>query len=376
MSGPRQSGKTTLAKVVFPKYEYVSLENLDQREFARNDPRGFLERYAKPTIIDEAQKAPDLLSYLQTEVDERPVPGRYILTGSQQFPLIAKASQSLAGRAGYLQLLPFSIAELTSLKPLDPYRFDAADLRKKPKGLKLNSILFQGLYPRIYSQNLDPHDFLAAYTTAYLERDVREVLRVGDLSTFQKFIQLCAGRTGQILNFSNLAQDCGISHTTARHWLSVLQASSIVYLLEPYHKNFTKRIIKSPKLYFLDTGLACYLLRIRKESELDGHPLYGSIFETLIVSEMVKSFARLGDKPPLYFWRDQTGHEIDLVVDLAVQFIAIEIKSSKTISEQAFQDLQYVNQLKGAKAKQLLVYGGEDSTLRNNIRIKPWWQVS
>jgi predicted AAA+ superfamily ATPase len=376
LTGPRQSGKTTLAKMVFPGYAYVSLENLDNRDFAVRDPRGFLAEYSNRVIIDEAQKAPDLLSYIQTAVDENGSHGRYILTGSQQFNLLAKVSQSLAGRAAYLRLLPFSLSELSRSVPQDPYDYFGAARKDRPHVLKLDEILFEGLYPRIHDQKLKASDFLEAYISAYVERDVREVLRVGDLMNFQRFVQLCAGRSGQILNFSALASDCGITHPTARQWLSVLEASSIVHLLQPYHNNFSKRIMKSPKLYFIDTGLMCHLLRIRSAKDLVGYPLYGSIYETFVVSEILKAFVHRGERPPLYYWRDRTGHEVDALLDLGTRLAAIEVKVGQTISSDCFKGLKYFSKLKGVRGDCVLVYGGEESSLREGVRVRTWWQVS
>lgn len=377
LTGPRQSGKTTLAKAEFSAYAYISLENLDAREFAVNDPRGFLAQYHGRVIIDEAQRAPDLLSYLQTAVDDDASPGRFILTGSQQFQLLAKVGQSLAGRAAYLRLLPFSLSELRQAPAQDPGGYHGPPPRgAAPRSLQLDDILFQGLYPRIHDRKLAAPDFLAAYITAYIERDVRGVLRVGDLLTFQRFVQLCAGRSGQLLNFSGLASDCGISHTTAREWLSVLEASSIVHLLQPFHKNFSKRIVKSPKLYFIDTGLMCHLLRIRKATELTGHPLYGGVFETFVVSEILKAFVHRGERPALYFWRDQTGHEVDVLLDLGTKTTAIEIKAGRTITSDALSTLDYFSQLKDSRAKSVLICGANESMLRQGVRVRTWWQAS
>lgn len=376
LTGPRQSGKTTLAKMAFPTHSYVSMENLDNRDFAMRDPRGFLARYRERTIIDEAQRAPDLLSYIQTAVDEDASPGRYILTGSQQFNLLAGVSQSLAGRAAYLRLLPFSVSELAGTKPVDPFALGEPDRRPAPKDLGLDPVLFQGLYPRIYDRKMHARDFLAAYVASYIERDVREVTRVGDLLAFRRFLQLCAGRSGQMLNLSSLGADCGITHPTARHWLSVLEAGSIVFLLQPYHKNFNKRIVKSPKLYFLDPGLVCHLLRLREAGDLQGHPLYGSIFETFVVSEIYKAFAHLGERPPLCYWRDRTGHEVDLLVESGKSLTAVEIKSARTVSSDFFKQLKYFAGLKGVRADRVLVYGGEESVRREGVRVRTWHQVS
>lgn len=376
LTGPRQSGKTTLAKAAFSGYSYVSLESLDTRDFALRDPRGFLAEHPDHVIIDEVQRAPGLLSYIQGVVDERASPGRYILTGSQQFHLLSKVSQSLAGRAAYLRLLPFSLSELLGGAPQDPYAYHGSPRQGKSPSLELNEVLFQGLYPRIHDRKLDASDFLESYISAYIERDVREVLRVGDLMTFQRFVQLCAGRSGQILNFSGIASDCGVSHSTAREWLSVLQASSIVHLLQPYHKNFSKRILKSPKLFFVDTGLMCHLLRIRNAGELSGHPLYGSIFETFVVSEVLKAFTHRGERPPLYYWRDRTGHEVDALLDLGSRLTAIEVKAGRTVASDALGMLKYFTGLKGVQADSVLIYGGAESSLREGTRIRTWWQAS
>lgn len=376
LTGPRQSGKTTLAKATFPRYSYVSLESMDTRNFAIHDPRGFLAEYPANVIIDEAQKAPNLLSYIQTAVDENPSPGRYILTGSQQFHLLAKVSQSLAGRAAYLRLLPFSLSELSKSPSQDPYDYHGPIHRNRPRKLKIDEILFQGLYPRIHDQKLTASDFLEAYITAYVERDVREVLRVGDLMNFQRFVQLCAGRSGQILNFSSLASDCGISHSTAREWLSALEAGSIIHLLKPYYKNFSKRIVKSPKLYFIDTGLMCHLLQIRNVKELPGHPLYGSVFETFVVSEILKTFVHRGERAPIYYWRDKTGHEVDILLDLGTRITAIEVKAGKTISSDSLSGLKFFAGLKGSRGDLALIYGGEESFLREGVRVRTWWQAS
>lgn len=376
LTGPRQSGKTTLAKATFPEYSYVSLESLDNRDFAAKDPRGFLAKYSAKVIIDEAQKAPDLLSYVQAAVDEDAAPGRYILTGSQQFHLLARVSQSLAGRAAYLRLLPFSLSELSGTRALDPSAYHGPAQGEHPRGLELDALLFQGLYPRIHDRKLDAADFLEAYISAYIERDVREVLRVGDLMTFQRFVQLCAGRSGQILNFSALASDCGISHPTAREWLSVLEASSIVHRIQPYHNNFSKRIMKSPKLFFIDTGLMCHLLRIRSAADLAGHPLYGAVFETFVISEVLKSFVHRGQRPPLYYWRDRAGHEVDALLDMGTRMIAIEVKAGRTIPSDCFKGLQFFSGLKGVHADSVVVYGGDESSLREGVRVRTWWQAS
>ncbi|RME64828.1 MAG: ATP-binding protein, partial [Nitrospirae bacterium] len=287
VTGPRQSGKTTLVKWAFPEYDYVSLEDPDEREFATEDPRGFLRRFSKGVVFDEVQKTPHLLSYIQGIVDSNPKAGQFILTGSNQFRLLNKISQSLAGRTAILYLLPFSFREILGYPPEDPCTLKTKKIN--PQGWSLEEVLFKGFYPPIHDRSLPPHAWLSGYHQTYIERDVREVLNIGNLDTFHRFIRLCATRAGQLLNLSSLAVDAGISHTTARTWLSVLQASFILYTLQPHFANFSKRIIKTPKLYFYDTGLLCYLLRIRTPEELMTHPMKGHIFENFIITEFYKA---------------------------------------------------------------------------------------
>jgi len=377
ITGPRQSGKTTLAQMSFPKYGYVSLEDLDKRQFALDDPRGFLATYHSNIIFDEIQRVPELLSYIQTEVDLDDTAGRFILTGSQQFLLMEKVGQTLAGRVALLHLLPFSLSELTGTTPADPFRFEETTRERKKPEYSLEQILYQGLYPRIYDKKLAAHQWLGDYYRTYVERDVRDVLNIGNLDAFQRFVRLCAGRCGQLLNLSSLANDCGITHPTARQWISVLQSSFIVVLISPHHANFSKRLIKSPKLYFLDSGLLCYLLRIRDSEELKTHALRGAIFESFIVSEIFKSFAHIGEDPPLYFWRDRTGHEIDLIIDTGQKLIPIEIKSSRTIVADFFDGLRYWLLLKGnPQTTGILIYAGDEPSKRENFSVMPWYDCS
>lgn len=377
ITGPRQSGKTTLAKMSFPKYQYVSLEDLDQRQFAAEDPRGFLETYKGFVILDEIQRVPELLSYIQTAVDSDNTAGRFILIGSQQFLLMQKVGQTLAGRAALLQLLPFSLSELVGSAPIDPFRIDKINKAGKKPAYSLETILHQGLYPRIYDKKLIAHKWLGDYYRMYVERDVRDVLKIGNLNAFQRFVRLCAGRCSQLLNLSSLANDCGITHPTAKQWISVLQASYIVTLISPHHANFSKRMIKSPKLYFLDTGLLCYLLRIRDSEDLQTHAMRGVIFESYIISEIYKSFAHIGEEPPLYFWRDRTGHEVDLIIDLGNKVIPVEMKSSRTIASDFFKGLRYWLSLKGnTQTSGVLIYGGIELNKRDNIIVKPWYKCS
>ena len=375
--GPRQSGKTTLARMVFKNHDYVSLEEPHEREFALSDPKGFLKRYSGKVILDEIQRTPALLSYIQGIVDAKDTPGRFILTGSQQFHLTAKVSQTLAGRTAIAHLLPFSLDELSGVPSRDPWKFNVLPGKRKRPAFNLETMLYRGFYPPIHDKGLDPQDWLAGYYQTYVERDVRDLSNIGNLENFQRFVRLCAGRTGQLLNLSSLAADCGISHTTARQWLSILQAGFIIHLLPPHFANFSKRMIKSPKLYFLDTGLLCYLLRIREPADLTDHALKGAVFETYVVAELFKAFAHHGETPPLYFWRDRTGHEVDVVIDTGKQLIPIEIKSGETVNESFFEGLRYYISL-GAPAAPtgVLIHGGDDLYQRENFSVIPWFQVT
>jgi uncharacterized protein len=377
ITGPRQSGKTTLTRMVFEDYDYVSLEDPSEREFAHSDPKGFLRRFADGIILDEIQRAPDLLSYIQGIVDRDGSPGKFILTGSQQFHLMDKVSQTLAGRTAIVYLLPFSLDELMGETPSDPWKMNALPNKRKKPSFSLEEILYKGLYPRIHDKKLEAQDWLSAYYRTYVERDVRDVANIGNLETFQRFVRLCTGRSGQLLNHSSLAADCGISHTTARHWISILQAGFIIQLLPPHHENFSKRILKSPKLYFLDSGLLCYLLRVRDPADIPTHAMKGAIFETFVVSEFYKAFAHRGEIPPLFFWRDRTGHEVDVIIDTGKKLIPIEIKSGETISSSSFDGLRYFTSL-GSPASQtgVLIHGGEARYQRENFVVRPWYQCS
>ena len=378
LGGPRQSGKTTLARATFPSHPYVSLEDPDHREFAATDPRGFLARFPTGAVLDEVQRVPSILSYLQGVIDEDRKPGRFILTGSQQFLLMQSVSQSLAGRVAVVTLPPFSLAELTEVSQLDIARFASANPRRVSPRFSLEWILRQGLYPAVHETGADAADWMASYYRTYVERDVRELLAIGDLEVFGRFVRLCAGRSGQLLNLSSLGSDAGVTHTTARRWLSVLVTSGLVHLLQPHHANFSKRLIKSPKLYFLDSGLLCYLLRITREAEVATHPLRGAIFETFVVSELFKVFAAVGQEPPLFFWRDQSGHEVDVVIDLGGRLIPVEIKSGATVAGDFFAGLRYWLTLPGNVEKRgVLVYGGgEPAHTREGHVVRPWCACS
>ncbi len=374
LTGPRQSGKTTLVKAALPDHAYASLEDPDQREFATTDPRGFLAQFRGRVILDEAQRTPDLFSYIQTASDREGTKGQYVLTGSQSFLLMRKISQSLAGRAAILHLLPFSWAELQGRRPLAPTSLGRkTPSRPEPSQANLMNVLFTGFYPRIHDAQLPPQDWLANYYRTYVERDVRELLNVGDLEAFGRFIGLCAGRNGQLLNLSSLANDCGISQPTARRWISVLEASFLVLLLRPHHRNFNKRLVKSPKLYFLDTGLLAYLLRIRSPDELRTHSSRGSIFESFVVSELMKNAVNRGEEPELRFWRDSAGHEVDLLLDRGTELVPIEIKSGATLVSDFFSGLRYWLDLAGTPdAPAALVYGGDRSVRRSGIVAYSW----
>ena len=362
VTGPRQSGKSTLVRHAFPEHHYVSLEDLDQREFAETDPRGFLNQFSGGAILDEAQRCPALFSYLQTRVDERQQPSEFILTGSQQFGLLSGITQSLAGRAALLTLLPMTYGELQ---------------RAGKIGKNLDKILFDGAYPPIFDRGLEPHPWQGNYVRTYLERDVRQLIKVQDLGTFQRFLKLCAGRTGQLLNLSSLANDAGITHNTAKAWISVLEASYIVHLLPPHHQNFNKRLVKTPKLYFLDTGLATWLLGIHSSEQLATHAQRGALFETWVISELLKARYNAGEASNLYFWRDRSGHEVDLLIDHGTYLSPLEIKSGQTINKDYFKGLEFWRKLSGETAeKAWLVYGGDSRQARSDVTVLPWHEIN
>jgi len=375
ITGPRQSGKTTLVRQVFQDARYVSLENPQEQEFALTDPRGFLAQFTDRIILDEVQRAPKLFSYIQGIVDERKMAGQFILTGSQNFLLMEKVSQSLAGRCAVLHLSPFTQGELAGRPAADIDSLGkAVPLHtKKTTGLNLFEQMFKGFYPPIYDQNLQPQDWLANYYRTYIERDVRQVFNPGDIETFARFVRLCAGRSGQLLNMSSLAADSGISVPTVKRWLSLLQSSFLIYLLQPYHANFNKRLVKLPKLYFYDTGLLCFLLRIRSAEELITHSARGAVFETFVISELLKNSFNQGREPDVFFWRDSTGHEIDAVIDLGQKQIPIEIKSGQTLNSEFFGGLEYWCSLAGKdRCTPILVYGGSESCVRQKTAVISW----
>ncbi|MCW5622436.1 MAG: ATP-binding protein, partial [Burkholderiales bacterium] len=347
LTGPRQSGKTTLARAAFPDRPYVSLEDLDELALAERDPRGFLARFPGGAVIDEAQRCPVIFSYLQGRVDAERQMGAFVLTGSQQFGLMVGNTQTLAGRVGSVQLLPFGLYELAE-----------AGLAQD----ELDRLMLRGLYPAIYDRPLDPSRWYADYVATYVERDVRQMSAIHDLSLFRRFVAMCAARTGQLLNLHSLANDCGISHPTARAWLSILEASYVVFLLQPHHRNFGKRLVKTPKLYFHDTGLAAMLLGIQDEAHMSVHPSRPALFETLVVNEFLKVRYNHGQRSNLYFWRDHVGNEIDLLLEYGAGLMAVEIKSGRTMTSDYLIGLHKWSVLAGSGTQQLhLVFGGDRS---------------
>lgn len=361
ITGPRQSGKTTLAKATFAEKRYVSLEDPDERLYATEDPRGFLARFPDGAILDEAQHCPSLFSYLQTLVDNKPQMGQFVLTGSQQFGLMSNISQTLAGRVGLVQVLPFSLAELQ---------------RASIAVHHLDELLCRGLYPPLYDRDIEPAHWFSNYVMTYVERDVRQLIEVQNLSLFQRFLKMCAARTGQLLNLSSLSNDCGISHTTARKWLSVLEAGYIVFLLQPHHQNFGKRLVKTPKLYFHDTGLAAYLLGIRDPEHLSIHASRGAMFENFVISELLKQRFNASLSANLYFWRNNIGDEIDVIIEQGGKLQPVEIKSGQTIAPQFMSGLNKWMGIAGESALQpQLVYGGTESMTRNGVQIMSWQAI-
>jgi len=351
VTGARQTGKTTLVKQVFKDKPYLSLENPDTRSFALEDPRGFLETYCDDgAILDEVQRAPALFSYLQEVLDNSKKKGLFILSGSNNFLLQQTISQTLAGRVGYINLLPFSITEL-----------------KKSKLLPQNDdeLMLKGFYPPIYDQKIPPIDWCPNYIRTYIEKDVRQIKNITDLIVFEKFIKLLAGRSGQELNYSALSVEIGVDVKTVQSWIGILESSFIVYLLKPHHKNFNKTIVKRPKLYFYDTALVCYLLGIRNTSQLTTHPLRGAIFEGMVVTELIKKRTNAGLEINLFYWRDKTGHEIDIIVDDGGKLLPIEIKSGKTINAEFFKNIKYWSNLSKSN-KSMLLYAGEQSQKRTS----------
>jgi uncharacterized protein len=356
--GPRQSGKTTLAKAVFPQKKYISLEDFDNREFAIDDPRGFLAGIGEGAILDEIQRAPQLLSYLQTEVDNNPENGRFILTGSNQFLLMKGVSQSLAGRISIHRLLPFSLEELETS-------------RYKPESL--DHLLYKGGYPRIYDQNLDSRDWLSNYLETYFEKDLKDFLQVSDLQAFRKLLILLASSCGQLVNLSSIGNSIGVSHNTVKAWIAALEASYLIFLLQPYYNNYQKRIVKSPKIYFYDTGLVSTLLKLREYRQLTNHYIRGPLFENWVIIEYVKGQLNRGLDADCYFWRDHTGNEVDLLIETADKPFPVEIKSGKTIKREFFKGIEHFAKI-AETPHSGLIYGGDTNQERNTTSIIAWNQ--
>jgi len=361
VTGPRQSGKTTLCRECFPDKPYSNLERPDTREYALSDPAGYLSQFPQGAVLDEIQRVPELLSWIQGRVDEHNMAGEFILTGSHQFELNRRISQSLAGRTALLNLLPLSIAEL--------HAYGAH--------CGINRLLHAGGYPRIHADDLDPAVALGDYVATYVERDLRELIHLRHIREFELFVRLAAGRTGQLLNLHSLAGDAGVSSQTARTWISLLEASFIVFLLPPWFANIGKRLTRSPKLYFCDVGLASWLLGIREESHLDVHPLKGQLFENLVVLEIMKQYLNQGKHPQLHFYRDSRGLETDLLFEEQDGIVLTEIKSGRTVSGEAFASLHKTREILGERVKKMnLVYGGTEQQQRSDIEVRGYLEAS
>jgi uncharacterized protein len=362
VTGPRQSGKTTLMRTLLPEKPYVTLEAPAQREFARNRPAEFLRQFPQGAVIDEAQNAPELFSELQGVVDASGQMGQFVLTGSQNLSLLSRVTQSLAGRTALVELLPLSVAELRGAGLLE------ADYA---------SHLLKGFFPAIYSRSLEPHEWLQGYLVTYAERDARQLAAIQDLSAFQRFLKLTASRTGQLLNMQSLGSDAGVADKTVKHWLSILETCYLIHFVRPHVANFGKRLVKSPKLYMTDVGLAAALMGIRTEGEIQSHPLRGALFETLVVNELMKTRVNQGLREPLYFWRDNVGTEVDVVMERGNELAAVEIKSGITVASDAFRQLdkwrKYATERGRFSALHLgLVYGGDTRFTRDGVDVLPW----
>ena len=359
--GPRQSGKTTLAQLLFPNYKYVNLEVPENRRFAESDPQGFLLQYPNHTIIDEVQRVPSLFSYLQVKTDQDKIMGQYILTGSQHFLMLGSISQTLAGRIALFNLYPLSYDELKMAKKQNKTIYEQ---------------IWKGGYPRLYDQKINVSLWFSNYVQTYLERDISLISHIENLRTFENFLHLSAGRSGQLLNLSSLANDAGVSHNTIKSWINLLETSGIIFLLKPYHTNINKRMIKTPKLYFVDTGLLCYLLGITASQQLPTHPLYGSIFETFIASESLKNITNNQKFSKMYFWRNREGLEADLLIQNGEKIDLIEIKSSQTIPNNIFGNLLKIRDIIKKIGQNILIYAGTESQKRSSGLILPWNDAS
>ena len=361
ITGPRQSGKTTLAKKLFAHHAYTTLENPDTREFATNDPKGFLAQFSDGVIIDEVQHVPQLFSYIQGIVDASGKNGNFILTGSQNFLLMEKVTQSLAGRVYIYNLLPFSLSELS----------------RKDREQNLNMLMHTGGYPRIYQQQIAPADFFPSYVQTYVERDVRSLVNVSDLQVFNAFLKLCAARVGQLFNASALGNELGISYKTVQRWLSILETSFILFRLQPWYRNFNKRTVRSPKIFFHDTGLLCYLLGIGSADQLQGHFAYGHLFENFIISELQKQHWNKGNAFPAFFWRDSSGNEVDILIENGATLDLFEIKSTLTVRERMFVHMKRFEKLAEPQMCNLhVVYGGEENYQRSEVAVNGWRSIT
>ena len=360
LTGPRQSGKTTLLKNAFPDYTYYNLERMDHRELIISDPVGFLKNAGNKVIFDEAQNLPELFSYIQVISDERNLPGQYILSGSQSFLLNNHISQTLAGRVNINHLFPFDITELESIE-----------------NQNINQTILNGFYPRLYDKHITPNDFYPSYLETYIQRDVRTLKGIENLNAFSRFLGLCAGRIGQVLNLTSLANDAGIAVNTAKSWLSLLEASFIIYQLQPYYKNFSKRLIKSPKLYFYDTGVACSLLKLTDPETIHTHYLYGSLFENLVISEVLKNQHHSGKRPSVYYWRESNGVEIDCIIEQGNnEILALEIKGGQTFTKDYMKNLRnFAKNESGLEINKAIIYAGEQSTNIKDVQLIPWSQL-
>jgi uncharacterized protein len=361
LTGPRQSGKTTLLKNLFSDYQYISLENPDERAFALGDPNGFLDKYDNRVIFDEVQRVPELFSYIQTKVDNSGLMGQYILSGSQNFLMMKSITQSLAGRVALFKLLPFDFGELKSANLL-PEDYDEA--------------IVKGSYPALYVRDIPVSSYYSNYIETYIERDINELLNVRDLKLFRSFLKLCAGRVGQQLSLNSLSNDAGISIPTVRSWLSILESSYVIYQLPPFFKNFNKRLVKSPKLYFYDTGLASFLLGEKKAENIALSPFKGALFENLVINEYIKQNQHHQLNQDFYYWRDSNGNEVDLMVSNGNGFDIVEIKATKTITNALFKGLDNLASVADDTIKRkVLVYGGEDSQARTNYQVWSWKDI-
>jgi uncharacterized protein len=362
ITGPRQSGKTTLSRLCFPDYDYINLEMPDNRSFAQSDPRYFLSNFKNGLIIDEIQHVPELFSYIQGITDESSKTGQFIITGSQNFLLLERIAQSLAGRAAIINLLPFSLDELETASLL-------------PK--KYEDYIFKGAYPRIFQKNIDPPEFYPSYIQTYLEKDVRTISNIMDLTLFRNFLEVAAGRVGQVINYTSISNELGVDQKTVKNWFSVLESSYIIFFVRPFTKNYNKRLIKSPKMFFYDSGLVCSLLGITRPEDIARHFLKGALFENLIFSELMKNSYNKFRQPRLYFWRDNTGNEIDCIFPSGDTEKVIEIKSGSTISADFFKGLNYYSKLSGLPPENFyLVYGGKDKQTRSNGNVLGWSNLS